>query len=845
MDNFRKMYMKLFKVIVAAFIILYFTAYITGISVKADVKSSNVLILNSYHRGHEWTDKQGEAIIKKLDESGINYNVYSEYMDWKRYPTEENLKQLYERFKYKYFDMKIDIIMTTDDGALSFALKNRKDLFSNSPIIFSGVLKKSADILLKDSRNVTGAYEGMDPEETLKAALNMLPGIKNVYVIHDKSESGIATGNIIKDTTYYKENKLNFIELSNDSFDEILEKAALLKNDSIVIMASYNYDINNLSISNKKFAQAVTSHSAVPVFTIDEALLGTGCMGGSLTSGNIHGTTASEIAIEVLKGKAADAIPIVNKKPVYFGFDYNALKKFSIPIDKLPENSMIINKPFSFYESYKAMVHSTIAGVTFLVIIITILTIHISFKKKTEVRLKDSNLELVDLYKKVTASEKELKRQQIDIYKLAYYNSVTGLPNKIMLRERIDNLLTADSNLSRFAFIYMDLDNFKDINDSYGHTTGDKILYEIGQRLKQLEEEYIRVFNLGGDEFVILIERLNSNAYIESVVKEILYNIFLNMKIDGNIFNITASAGVAMFPDVGRSYTELLRSADTAMYKAKEKNKGSYTFYDKVMGDAAVEKIKMQNSLSNAMEKDEFVLFYQPQLKLKDGKISGFEALIRWKSKELGFVSPLRFIKIAEDSRLIIPIGKWVLEKACSFIKRLNEEEGSDYVVAVNISVIQLLQEDFVDTVLDILEKTGLQACYLELEITESILMNSVNSIIKKLELLKKSGIKVALDDFGTGYSSLSYLNQLPISVLKIDKAFISSISESKQNNLLTGSIIEMGHVMGIEVVAEGIENNIQLETLKELNCDKIQGYIISKPLPEEEVFNFLNFRRG
>nr|WP_241416137.1 EAL domain-containing protein [Clostridium beijerinckii] len=248
----------------------------------------------------------------------------------------------------------------------------------------------------------------------------------------------------------------------------------------------------------------------------------------------------------------------------------------------------------------------------------------------------------------------------------------------------------------------------------------------------------------------------------------------------------------------------------------------------------------MQSNLRKALKEKEFLVYYQPQFNCKTVGISGFEALVRWHSSELGFVMPMSFIEAAEDSGLIIPIGKWVLETACEFVRELNEIYSTNYEIAVNISAIQIFQEDFVSSVMDILEKTGFPAKLLELEITESAFLNSIGPTVKKLEKLQEAGIKIALDDFGTGYSSLSYLRELPISTLKIDKSFIKSIFESHKNRSLTSTIIKMGHDLGMELVAEGVETEKELIYLTELNCDKIQGYYISKPIPKGELLDFL-----
>ncbi|NRT72260.1 two-component system response regulator [Clostridium beijerinckii] len=454
---------------------------------------------------------------------------------------------------------------------------------------------------------------------------------------------------------------------------------------------------------------------------------------------------------------------------------------------------------------------------------------------KISLPLKAKNA--IDLMKR----KEELKKKESEIYNLAYRNSITGLPNKNMFKETLGALINEDKNQQEsFAMIYIDLDNFKEVNGAFGHTFGDRVLNCLSKRLKKNEKENCKVFNIGGDEFVFLVKDKKEQGEVEILLQKLLKIIKEPIFVDNNVFHISASGGVVFYPEHGGSFDELLKNVDAAMYRAKESEKGSYCFFDKSIGQSVLNKAKMQSNLRKALKEKEFLVYYQPQFNCKTVGISGFEALVRWHSSELGFVMPMSFIEAAEDSGLIIPIGKWVLETACEFVRELNEIYSTNYEIAVNISAIQIFQEDFVSSVMDILEKTGFPAKLLELEITESAFLNSIGPTVKKLEKLQEAGIKIALDDFGTGYSSLSYLRELPISTLKIDKSFIKSIFESHKNRSLTSTIIKMGHDLGMELVAEGVETEKELIYLTELNCDKIQGYYISKPIPKGELLDFL-----
>lgn len=428
----------------------------------------------------------------------------------------------------------------------------------------------------------------------------------------------------------------------------------------------------------------------------------------------------------------------------------------------------------------------------------------------------------------------QLKIVQEELHSLAYYDSLSGLPNRLFMLEELDRF--SKSPEGEAAIFFIDMDNFKFINDTLGHKSGDKLIRQVSQKLTTLLPSGGKLFRLGGDEFVYFIKNLKNRNDVNGIAETIIRKFKQPIRINSSNLYVSVSIGIACYPEDGRDTEELLKNADVAMYKSKKAGKGIYTVYNKTMHSALSERMNIDKHLRNALDHDEFLLHYQPQMNLLTGQIDGFEALLRWHNPELGLVSPMMFIPVAEDNRVIIPIGEWALITACAFMKGMHDKGYADCRISVNISVIQLVQEDFVTTVLEILEDTGLAPQYLELEITESIFMESYEPIIDKLEILRSLGVRIALDDFGTGYSSLSYLKQLPISTLKIDKAFIDNLPEETKNCSLTEAIIAIGHKMGLEVVAEGVETYKQLAYLKDSGCDLIQGYFLSRPVTEDEA---------
>lgn len=433
------------------------------------------------------------------------------------------------------------------------------------------------------------------------------------------------------------------------------------------------------------------------------------------------------------------------------------------------------------------------------------------------------------------------RKRDEKIKRLAYYDSLTDLPNREKLFETLKQIIEkSDAANLEVAVLYIDIDNFKAINDVMGHTTGDKVLVEIAKRLNVDEISAKIAARLGGDEFILLIDDIRSMDVITNVSNKVM-DIFQNpVLVDAKSFNINASIGIALYPTHGTSVEELLKKADMAMYRAKENGKNCYKIFDFSMQNQIIQKVNIEDGLREALNNNEFVLHYQPQYNIFDKRISGMEALLRWKSPNLGLVPPHDFIKIAEETGLIVSIEKWVLKNACTFAKKINQGARNAVKVSVNISVVHIMQSCFVKNVKEIIDDVGVNPELIELEITETVMMESFSSNKKKLEELKIYGINIHLDDFGSGYSSLNYLQNLPIDYVKIDKVFVDALIDPERDGRITATIVELAHNIGLRVIAEGVELKEQLDMLTEYHCDIIQGYYLSRPIPEEEVIKLL-----
>lgn len=446
--------------------------------------------------------------------------------------------------------------------------------------------------------------------------------------------------------------------------------------------------------------------------------------------------------------------------------------------------------------------------------------------------------------KRVAGSHSNINYRKLHEEKIeymAYHDTLTGLPNRMALKNKLNKILSGSlPNIHNGALMFLDVDNFKFINDTYGHGVGDEVLREIGYRLKSIENDNTFVGRLGGDEFIIIANDINDIEQIKnlaSYIQDIFKNKFA--VYDREIF-LSTSIGIVLYPENGTKIDELLKNADSAMYKSKLYGRNRYMLFNKKMNEEKSDRVYIQNTIRDAIDNERFSLHYQPEIDVKTGRIVGFEALIRWIDKDYGYIQPEKFIRIAEEMGLIISIGNWVIKKACIFSKRINENSNSKCVVSVNVSTVQLIQDDFIDTVKGIIKEVDVNPSYLGIEITETSMMESFQTNAYKIKQLKKLGIKTSLDDFGTGYSSLNYLRQLPINTLKIDKSFIDDLATDIYGTNLTEGIIMIAHKIGLSVVAEGVETYEQIEQLKKCQCDIIQGYYISKPLTEDKAIDFI-----
>lgn len=435
----------------------------------------------------------------------------------------------------------------------------------------------------------------------------------------------------------------------------------------------------------------------------------------------------------------------------------------------------------------------------------------------------------------------ERKRAEEIINFQLYHDLLTQLPNRALLRDRLGLAISqARRSGNQLALMYLDMDRFKVINDSLGHVAGDQLLQTVANRLRNCLRDSDTLARVGGDEFNLLVPEVTGRVDVIRLVEKVLANLKAPIFIDGVEVFVSFSIGIALFPDNGESMDALIKHADIAMYHVKRHGKDGYEFFSNDMKGSADQHLSLDTGLRRAIDEQQLQVYFQPQIELQTGRVSGMEALLRWKHPEVGNISPTEFIPVAEESGLINEIGLWVMDASCAELSKWRKAGHDQIKLAVNVSSKQLAQADFEQQVFEVLERHGVPGSALELEITENVLIQDMDQVVNKLRQLHAAGICIAVDDFGIGYSSLGYLQSLPLSTLKIDRSFVSGIRATSSRNSIVTAIIAMAKELGLDIIAEGVETEIQHQQLKRLGCPNAQGFLFGRPMPKEQVGLFL-----
>ncbi len=436
----------------------------------------------------------------------------------------------------------------------------------------------------------------------------------------------------------------------------------------------------------------------------------------------------------------------------------------------------------------------------------------------------------------------ERKRAEEIINFQLYHDLLTQLPNRALLRDRLGLAISqARRSGNQLALMYLDMDRFKVINDSLGHVAGDQLLQTVANRLRNSLRDSDTLARVGGDEFNLLVPEVTDKGDVTSLVEKVLKNLKTPIFIDGVEVFVSFSIGIALYPDDGETMDTLIKHADIAMYHVKRRGKDGYEFFSSNMKTMVDQHLSLDTGLRRAIDEEQLHVYFQPQINLQSGEISGMEALLRWKHPEAGYISPTEFIPVAEENGLINEIGLWVLDAGCAELKKWRQAGHNQLNLAVNVSSKQLTQADFEQQVFDTLEKHDIPGSALELEITENVLIQDMDQVIHKLRQLHTAGIRIAVDDFGIGYSSLGYLQSLPLSTLKIDRSFVSGIRATDNRNSIVTAIVAMAKELGLGIIAEGVETESQHQQLKKLGCPQAQGFLFGRPMPKDQAEQFIN----
>lgn len=763
--------------------------------------AKQVLFISSYSERFETVDLQKRGIHEVLDKAEIPFDVV--YMDMKQYNTEENEQLFYETLSYKLsHHTPYDAVLLGDDAALHFAEKYQNSLFPGIPLVFFCVNDISAAKNAGKNKYITGSVEEFYLKDTIDIAIKINPKARRVVAIVDNTLTGKGDQKqFLSFAPVYPTFQFSMINTSLCTQKVFAQKLEALGKDCIVIYMDNFEDADGVQYSVSESVRFISEHCPVPVYRASFGGVGAGLFGGKMVSYDESGRTAASMVLEILEGKSPAYIPVVTTGKSTYCFDYKVIKKYNINKSLLPKDTVLINRRVSFFERYAAIVLPVGLFILFIIIALVI-AVQVSVNQHR--------------------SSERMKY-------LAEHDSLTNLANRRAVMARLESLL-ADKR--EVTVVLTDIDDFKEINDSDGHLCGDTILTEMSRRLIELtKEEPFFASRFGGDEFVILIEDVNPvnvNRILARIREQLLQPIMYGEKK----YYIHISMGIADNKNGEEKASELITNADLAMYYIKNSGKNSCVYFNYAMKQQLVQKTEITKILDTACSSDGFTVVYQPQIDVATGKTYCYEALVRLSGSN---VSPAQFIPVAEESDIIQNIGRIVTDKVIDQLALWRKNGMTLHPVSINFSSRQIRDKEYVSYLKKKLEQNDIPTNLIEIEITESIMLSNNDRALKLLNDFSSMGVSLALDDFGTGYSSISYLTYIPVSKIKIDKSLIDTYLRQDKDALVE-NIIRLSHGLGLKITVEGVETAQQVERLKDFDCDYIQGYYYSKPIPGTEI---------
>ncbi|MEL1134419.1 ABC transporter substrate binding protein [Desulfitobacterium sp. THU1] len=967
MRNDRKNLTKKITIILA--LICFTIGASTSIYAQDDPR---VLFISSYSQNYNSVPDQIAGIHEALDPHRILLDI--EYMDTKRFDTQEHIDNFYASLQYK---LKVldpyDAIIVGDDQALEFATTHQKDLFDELPIIFLGINDVNRAEKAAQNEYITGVIEITPYKENIELALKFNSNVKRVIGILDNSITGAGHKDQFYGAVgYYPSLRFEDINTSEYTYEELAEIFQGIQDDSIILYLDMHHDRTGEYKTIEEAAAFISENTYVPVYRPSIGGVGQGIVGGIQISYQESGKIAGDMVLQVLAGTPIETITMIDKSPYYPIFDYQVLQKFNMDKGLVPHDAVLINKEVSYFEEHLYFILGIFGVLIVMLIISTLLGLDNLRHRSMQRKLKESNEELSATYEELAATEEELRfqyqvieenarrnellnqkyehainstnsvvwevnlqtrkvyfseninnlfslplhsmgnidrvmrrfltgdtirgideeiqaylskkkneinlqvplragsltkwikiqgkaisgdQEQLLLYgiltdvtvtklqeeyidQLAHNDYLTGLPNRMSF---MNKLMEETQNGNPLIIIFMDIDNFKEINDTLGHVWGDKVLRAVAQRLSENACQGMFISRFGGDEFLVLSS--NGGGSVEGCIKHIREIFAQPILIDNTEFNIKFSIGITRFPEDSTDIHQLIMNADTALYHVKRNGKNNHMFYNQEMQKELRNKSEVEGILRKSLQEDGIYLLYQPQVNVKTGEVESFEALARLKNHA---IPPNVFIRIAEESDLICQIGRAVTIKAIQQLASWRDKGHPRKRISINFSSKQMRDKEYLAFLVETLKEYNLNGQYVELEITESILLEETNLTLEFLEQVKSMGISIALDDFGTGFSSINYLTYIPVDKVKLDKTLCDKFLNSG-NTKVIDSIIALAHGLNLVITAEGIEEEWQYERLKASGCDMIQGYLFSKPLESDQAdqiydINFFQF---
>ncbi len=810
-------------------------------------KQKKVLFINSHTFGRVAFSEHVGAIRLALESEGVIIDV--EPLKSEDVLDEEYREMLRKQFEYTLNNSgPYDLILADGEQAMDFLLEE-KPLLGDTPIVFFDVDSQNKVEDYIEISNVYGVSQSVDFNKNINLIKRLFPGTDTVVCLSDDTIMGReAVKNFYEEGEKFPNLNFKEINLSNVPLDDALVEISSYGKGTVFLAVYLVEEFSSSTFDSYDFERGILSATDRPIFTIYDTNLGDGFIGGYTVSFFNQAEFAGEIALSILsegfvEGENGETNLFYLQNEVIF--DYEALNKYGLSENALPENSILMNKPIDFFEENKSLFLTIISVIIILIMFVMYLWLSINNKKRIEKELNKKSTELIESNENLISANRELNRfiEEIEhknrkIHELVYVDPLTGNNNREAIFKIIGDWVSREELYCCVAFI--DIDNFKFINDSFGHDFGDTVIVETCARIMRIDDKDFEFGRFGGDEF-ILIKRFDDNEDVGKFLNSIITLFSEPLMVGENSLFVSLSIGASLYPYHGTSEVELIKKADLALYVAKNSGKNRAVIYTDSMSQGIEDKMLFQSKLREGFSDSEFHLVYQPYFSISEQDYVGVEVLLRWHSGDLGYVSPLRLVSEAEEMGLINEIGLWILEESCKFAVKINEKIDRKITISINISSIQLVHPNFIENVEKIIESTGVDPGLLCFEITESVMVKFTEHNMNILSAIRDMGICIAIDDFGTGYSSLGYFKYLPARVLKIDKVFIDWIDKNPIDKMILDLIIKLAHKKGLIVTAEGVEHQEQVEFLSEIGCDLIQGYYYAKAGREEEVLKLFN----